>query len=396
MRNLLILFLFLSNICFAQKLSNYLGFDLITHNSSIVSLQGTWGISQLIVNPDITEYSLSQQTLDRSDNYRNYITLNANQTFVCGYSAKCGSGCFTRILGKYKIIDENYICFYIDKITGYGDCFGDSEPNKDFGLYYYHKFDDGFLLLKSTGSIENDKQNIEYRNLIVANYSEIRNFDNTSLTHLMNRCKQTDLKEDSDIIAFCMAENQIKDYELLYLMKSDQYKSSFKALLKVNGEFRYVIYDEGSKQVILYDDSQIKNIDRLIKEINDIKTLKKKCFKEPYDPKTITSDKNTITIYKKKKEIYKIVYVQYNQNSEIPYTKIIYFQNSKPICIESLRNTNDKENKQIPQMVIYVLDWEENKVVNKIETETRYISTSIYREKIVINRIMEVINKQGL
>ena len=110
MKNLWILLLFLSNICSAQKQTNYPDFDLITHNSSIVSLQGKWRISQLITNAEITEYSLSQLGFDRF-NYGNNITLNTNQTFVCDYSAECGNDCFTTTIGKYKIIDENYICF---------------------------------------------------------------------------------------------------------------------------------------------------------------------------------------------------------------------------------------------------------------------------------------------
>ena len=388
MKNLWILLLFLSNICSAQKQTNYPGFDLITHNSSIVSLQGKWRISQLITNAEITEYSLSQLGFDRF-NYGNNITLNTNQTFVCDYSAECGNDCFTTTIGKYKIIDENYICFYLEKITRQGDCSGYSQPNKDLGLYYYYKLGDSFILLKSTGNIEKDKKNIEYRNLIINNYSEIRKFDNLSLVLFLNSSKQTNLQDEADIIAFCMAENQIKNYEILYLIKGDLYAPTFTALLKVNNEFRYVNYNERAKQVTLYDDSQIKRIEKTVKEIDGIKSLKKKSFKEPYDQETTSSDKNTITVYKNKNENYKIVYVQYNQNSETFYTKTIYFQNLKPIYIECKINTKS-------EMISYVLDWENSKVVNKIETETGYISTSIYREKPVINRIMELIKNQNL
>ncbi|MFV8345419.1 hypothetical protein [Flavobacterium sp. ZB4P13] len=393
MRNIFLLLLFVLSNCYSQSQSNYVGFENVVHNSAITTLQGKWRINHLIINSKIKEYGLSPQNPDRFENYGNNISLNTDQTFLSGYSAECGNDCFTTSKGKYKIIDENYICFYLEEITHRGDCSGNSQPNKDLGLFYYYKNNNDFNLIKSYGTFERDKENIEYGDLIVAKYKDLNNSDYTSNSYLLS-WKQTNLNDENDIVAFCMAENQIKDYEFLYSKITDEYSSSFVALVKINGEFHNILYDGNNKQVSLYDDSQINKIAKLVNEIDMIKSLKSISFKETYDPKTSSSNKNTITVYKKKKEIYKISQVKYFQNSESTYSTTIYFQNLKPFYIEYQRvDINNK----ISKMGFYVLDWEKSKVVNKsITQEAGQIDTSIYREKQNINKILDEVKKQNL
>jgi len=393
MRNIFLLLLFVLSNCYSQSQSNYDGFENVVHNSEITALQGKWRINHLIINSEIKEYGLSPQNPDIFKNYGNNVSLNTNLTFVSDYSAPCGNDCFTTTKGKYKIIDENYICFYLEEITRRGDCSENSQPNKDLGLFYYYKNNNNFNLIKSYGTLERDKKNVEYGDLIVAKYKDLNNSDYISNSYLLS-WKQTNLNDINEIVAFCMAENQIKDYKFLYYKNTDEYRSSFVALVKINDEFHYILYDGGNKQVSLYDDSQINKIAKLVNEIDKIKSLKSISFKEAYDPKTSSSNKNTITVYKKKNEIYKVLQVKYFQNSESTYCTTIYFQNLKPFYIEYQRvDINNK----ISKMGFYVLDWEKSKVVNKsIIQEAGQIDTSIYREKQNINKILDEVKKQNL
>ena len=214
--------------------SAYKGFSAVKHNASITDLQDNWNTNELILSAETKEYSLFSPDPDEYS-YGNHITLNPDQTFKSFYTADCGNGCFTSSAGKYKIIDKNYICFYLETITKSGDCSGNFQPNRDLGLYYYYQKDKVFYLLKSKGSLEQDKKNIRYRDLIIAKRVEIEKFyeNRNRLNSFMFNWKPTQYTDETPIVAFCMAENKIKNYELLYYDKGNSYSTKAIALVKM-------------------------------------------------------------------------------------------------------------------------------------------------------------------
>lgn len=377
----------LTNSC-AQKQANYDGFQRITHNSQITALNGKWRISTLIANSETKEYLLISQSPNRYENYGNNISINPDQTFISSYSAECGNDCFTTTKGKYKIIDENYICFYLEEIIKRGECSGNSIPNKDLGVYYYYKTENGFRLVRSSGNLEQDKKNVNYYNLIVAKKKEIEEFYyRDGQNQLIYNWKQTKLKDEKEVVAFCMTENEIKEYEILTSYNDDPTLKII--LVKINNQFRYVLYDSwGNPMVSLYNDSNIKKIDGLVKGIdNDVSIIK--TVKRITNPKN-TSESKVITIFKKDGEINKVIYAgyyKYGQKISVSITTI-YLQNSTPILVVYL--VSPDQEKEVSETGLYALDWQNNKVANIIiKHENGRNIKYLVSEKPKINAIME-------
>lgn len=388
MREIVLLLLFVVNVSFGQQQTNYKGFANSVHNSQITVLQGSWRINELITDKSTKEYNLFPQNPEER-NYGNNITLKTDQTFMSSYSAPCGNDCFTTTAGKYKIIDENYICFFLDEITQNGECFGETKPNEDFGLYYFYKTEDGsFNLLKSSGSLEQDKQNRIYRDLIIEKNNEIKQF---TYSNLLFDWKQTNLTDENDIIAFCMNENQIKDYEVLYSYKVDK-RDKTTVLLKANNNFLFVVYGIGNKSVGLYNDSKIKEKDNLVSKIENNKKLKNKTFKETYNQKTSSSDNNTITIYQRKDEIQKILLKEYYSNGGTAITTF-YLQNEEPIYIVGEKNILYNQNIQTSKTGFYISDWKTDKIIVK-EIQKNAGEVDFYRIVEKYKRVKEDVNKQ--
>ena len=391
MKKTVLLLLFVVNANFAQQQMNYEGFVNSVHNSEITVLQGFWKINELIEDESTKEYNLFPQNSEKF-NYGNNIIFKEDQTFVSSYSAPCGNDCFTTTTGKYKIIDNNYICFFLDEITRQGECFGVTKPNKDFGLYYFYETENGlFNLLKSSGSVEQDKKNRIYRDLIIEKDKEIKQFGNTYSNHLFD-WKQTNFTNEKDIIAFCMNENQIKDYEILYSHKVDKYSDWTTVLVKASENFLFVVYGIGYKSVGLYDDSKVIEKDNLVNKIENNKKLKTKTFRETYIQKTSSSDKNTITIYQNKNEILKIVFKEYYSNGATAITTF-YLQNEEPIYIVGEINTIYNQNTHISKTGFYISDWKTDKFIVK-EIHKNAGEVNFYRIAEKYKIVKEDINKQ--
>lgn len=394
MKNILLLLLFvITNSC-AQKQNNYDGFNSVTHNSKISLLQGKWRINQLISNSETKEYILTSQSSDKFNNYGNNISVNTDQSFVSSYSAECGNDCFTITKGKYKIIDENYICFYLDEIIRSGECSGNSKPNKDLGLYYYYKTENGFRLLRSVGNLEQDKNNVYYYDLIVAKRKEIDEFYyRDGRNHSIYNWKQTDLKDEKEIVAFCMRENNIQDYEILFSHKGDIYSRLNIILVKINNQFHYVLYVIwGNPMVSLYNDFPIQKINQLVNKIDNDKALSKTEKKTTTPQNNSTSETKVITIYKKNNEINKVIYARYYEyyGKISVSTTTIYLQNSTPIYIDYLSSPDIKN--LISETGLYVLDWQNNNGVNKfIKHENGRLDKYLVSEKRFINEILQEI-----
>ncbi|WP_202704448.1 hypothetical protein, partial [Flavobacterium sp. UGB4466] len=128
-----------------------------------VTLSGRWHIDNLIEQDDDSEYYLSKSNKNSTGNH---LILNANNTFMSGYSAPCGNDCFTRTYGKYTQNDNNHIRFFLERIEKSGECTGDSNPNQDKGLFFIYSDSTGTKLIKSDGKIKNDLRKVKYSALI--------------------------------------------------------------------------------------------------------------------------------------------------------------------------------------------------------------------------------------
>jgi len=388
MRILFLLLLSVLTSSCAQKQSNYKGFDAATHNSQIKSLEGKWKINMLIANSETKEYILRKQSPDRFDNYGFNISLNTDQTFVSDYSAECGNDCFTTTKGKYKIINENYICFYLQDIERNGDCSGNEQPNKDLGLYYYYKEENGFHLLKSSGTLEQDQKNRHYRDLIVAKSEEIAEFDKKRPNPFMFNWKATQIKDENQLVAFCMAENQIDDYEVLYSYKVSTTRNVI--LVKIDHRLRYVVYDTwGEPKVCLYNDSKIEEINEFVKKVDGDKSLNIE-VKKTTIAIVAPSENKTITVFKKKQEIAKVLFaMNYKMGDKmVAYTCAIYFQNAIPVYLDYQLST--ESNNQVSRTGLYVFDWQNNKDATiTIQQDLGKIEKQLYYEKPVVDKIME-------
>lgn len=337
-----ILMLVLGVFAFGQKQVNYTGFDVATNNSELTTLQGNWKINTLITNKETREYTLFPQQNSDGYNYSygNNISINSNGTFISSYSAPCGNDCFTTSTGKYKMIDENYICIFLEEITQHGECFGGSKLNEDLGLFRIYKEEGKIILRRSDGNFKQDEKNLEYLEMLTSKYSEIRGckYLKWEITKRLN-----DIKEIAD---FCMVKNQIKDYEFLY----DNAKL---ILVKVKNDFRYIVYEEASYnniKVALYEEDFFKNIDDLVYKIDNNKALKAVTIQDDYENRRNPFSRNTITVFKQKKKIQKIIYNGQNRdNKHRKYT--YYLKEGKPIaCSFKVENSD---------VFYYIFNWED-------------------------------------
>lgn len=323
----------------------------MVHHPEIDDLTGSWRINNLIANAETEEYFLYPQNPDPYQNYGNKITLKPDGAFISGYSAKCGNDCFTTTFGKYKRIDENYICFFLEKITHEGKCKGkgENEPKKDLGKYYVYNGTNQKILLKSTGDLEADKKVAKNIWLVNSKSREISQY------HGLLQWKDTELPEEESI-AFCLKENRIDDYEVLYSRKND-YSTETVYLIQSTNEYYYVLVKTGynKSQIAFFDDSFIRKIDEKTAQIEGDTSLKVKNYKQPYDKSINSLDKNNAEVFKKGKEIKKVIFNQYFENG-VSASTIYYFENNTPFYAE---NNNDFKN-YVSVVGSYIVNWNNN------------------------------------
>ena len=377
-----------------ESKSNYKGFNAVKHDASITNLYGTWNTNELLLSNQTKEYFLFPQSTD-DYNYGDHIRLNPDQTFSSFYTAECGNDCFTSSKGKYKIIDRNYICFYLEKITQSGDCSGNTESDIDLGLYYYYKKDTMYNLLKSNGNLEQDKKSVYYRDLISAKRVEIEKFykGHGSLNRFMFDWKRTNNTDETAVVAFCMAQNKIKNYELLYYDKGNRYSTVAIGLVKVNGKFCYVICDTwGDPIVCLYNDAEVQKINEFVDKVDTDKSLEVRSFKPKKMSGRTSFDKETIMVSKMGNEIYKVIYENYPKDTEHigVFTLTVYYRNSLPVYIDFQNEFIGSDTRSSSKTGLYILDWENNKVAVKItKGDGNYVSIEWIKMKIdeIMNEI---------
>lgn len=337
---------------------------LLLQNVFAQNLVGKWNINSLIDNnypPE--EYMLSPTKPDR--HFGLILILNPDGTFSSYRIPGCGQDRFPpSTYGKYTIIDDNYIGFFLEKRNEEQETL----INEDLGKFYYSPKDDGFRFLKSSGNIERDKQTVYFRDLLYEKNTEINKYEDNALNW-----KYTEIKDEKEAVTFCLSENQVQNFEILYSRNVEGYNRTI-TLIKLVNDFRYVIfekdfYGQGRNRIALYDDSKIKEIDKLVTEIKNDKNLKTTTIKNKNEPKQNLNDNSEkiLNLFQKKKKMQKAVYntyISYSNQASINNITI-YFQEEKPIYVEYLTKhiSNQQERESITGF--YILDFKNHKFITK-------------------------------
>lgn len=334
------------------------------------NLVGKWGINFLIDNNRFPpeEYILTPTKLDKNDiEFGQMLILKSDGTFKSYRNPRCGQDISPpSTYGKYTIIDESYISFFLEKrYEGQ-----ETIINKDLGKFYYSKKDDGFKLLKSSGNIEYDKQTAYFRDLLYDKNIEINEFEG----NVLNWKYTTEHKDDKEAVSFCLSESQLGNFEILYSRHVEGYNRTI-ILIKIESDYKYIVFEKnvrrkGLNRIALYDDSKIKEIDKLVAEIKNEKKLKTKTIKDNNEAKQ-NSNNNSETIldlFQKKKEIKKAVYntyISHSKNQSSINNITIYFQEEKPIYVEYLTKHISNQQEQESITGFYILDFKNHKYITK-------------------------------
>ena len=73
---------------------------------------------------ETSSFSLLYESFE--DRWGTFISFDENN-FQSSYSAQCGNDCFTSTIGTYKILEDNKVEFFIEKITRRGFCSEETE-----------------------------------------------------------------------------------------------------------------------------------------------------------------------------------------------------------------------------------------------------------------------------
>lgn len=344
------------------------------------NLVGKWNSNAIMGNAySPEEYVLQLIDAERYE-FGIILNLKPDGTFHSYRIPGCGQDRFPpSSSGKYTIIDENYIHFFLEKRNEINE----TSINQDLDNYYYYEKEDGFKLLKSSGNLERDKQIVYYKDLLSAKDTEIKAYAN------ILDWKSTKLTEEKDVVSFCLGEAGITNFEILFEQPVVRYRQII-FLVKVNDEFRYVIYDKEYNQVALFDDTQINKINALISTIDSNKKLKIKVLKETFIPQRTSSDRNTITVFQKKKKIQKVAYNQYFAQGGGWFTTT-YFENEIPVYVAFEQKSVYNEEERSSISGYYVSDSTKNKIVTKIiKSETG----DLYYPSEYVKRAMDDIKNQ--
>lgn len=350
MKNLLLIFVSIIATGCAQKQTNYDGFQAVSNDPNITALQGKWRINELIANAGTKEYVLSPQSPRMYENYGNNIAINPDQSFSSSYSAECGNDCFTTTSGKYKIIDGNYICFYLEGISRHGDCSGNESPNADLGLYYFKKFGSIYRLVKSVGKLEQDEKNALYWDLIEEAYAKEWRYIN--LLQLKSVAYNS---TEAEVVASCLHENKIDDYKIVHSRTYDN-DSKKLFLVETNGGYRCVFYKVWDKKVGLFDDSILAKLDKKVESLkNETQSLKGTVSKEPFNKFYNALNKNTIETFQKDNVTVKIINTVFFNNG-VSSTTTFYLQNNTPVFVEELIDFHN----YVKKTEYYITNWQDN------------------------------------
>lgn len=186
----------------------------------------------------------------------------------------------------------------------------------------------------------------KYENLISWEWLPHNNFDRNSL---------------KDVIAFYMNKHNIESYEILYSRATSDNRYII-TIIDIKHQISSILQPIGFGQVGLYSNDIIKNIDKIVNEINNSKKLKEASRKKFYDEKA--NSNTTINAYYKKKQILKFIHKEdFTNESSIITT--IYFQNENPIYFEVKKIIKQNEIETFSAIDFYVRDWSNNNIIIK-------------------------------
>lgn len=363
-RILIVLSIFVFSGIVSGQTIRYTGFNSAVHNPEITYLLGNWGIDRLITQEPLKEYLLFRRDNEERFHYGNNITLKPDGTFVSDYSAKCGNDLFTTTSGRYKILNEDYICFILEKESkeGYRGLFDGNTgkavysteqlPNLDLGLFRIYKEDNKIQFFKSDGDPINDKKTLEYIEMLTLKSQELSSYF-SPYTYIDWRKMENynRLTKIEDIVAFIMGQHQISEYEIL---ADGGFTNANLILLKIKNEYSYVVWKAQVSNTIkvdvaLYDDSFFEELESLVRKTDKNTKLKKKIINETEYHSSNPLRKNTIIIYKKNDETQKLVYDIYNERGHFKVT--FYYKDDKPVLIKIEPEKSEK-------FMYYVYNWE--------------------------------------
>jgi hypothetical protein len=317
-----------------------------------------WSVNCLI-NLEFNEYILRPPHYSMGEII---ITLNSDGTFRNGGCAGETDGDCIEITGRYKILDNRYIHFYIESIKeNIGPSITLYKPEKKSGLYYIKKEQDKVRLFKSIGDIEQDELNVAYSTLIdTFNIQQNRFFPPFFFYDTYTTPAIKINKEDpKEAVSLYMSELGIKDYQYLYSKDWDYGYSSYNPkviLIKINNNFRYIIWNGKDKSMRLYDDTKIKEIDKIVKEFKDNEYLKPIIWwEEPDNPETQVKKK--ISVYKKENNQIATIICHESFSLEQSRNTIMYLKDEQLVYVEIEVKYRDG----IVSNVFYVEDWENDK-----------------------------------
>ncbi|MFC4818464.1 hypothetical protein [Flavobacterium sp. GCM10023249] len=354
---------------------------VLLQNLQAQQLVGKW-ISTNLIDSENQQEEYTLQPPSKGFQFGHGLTLNPDGTFYSYRIPGCGLDRNPpRTQGKYSIIDENYIHFFQEKkYEG-----AETLINKELGNFYYYQKETNFILVKSTGNLEQDKKNVLYRNLLTEKENELRNYEN-----LLNWMPITiQLQDETQLISNCLAENQINHYAILHY-KPAAYQNQRIYLVQVGNDFKYVIYDIQHKRIALFDDHLITKTNTLVTAIDKDTNLKTTILKETYIPNRTSSENNTITVYRKKKKIEKIIYNQYFTNGGGWFTTF-YFENDQPVYLEFEEKAVFNNREMASKIACYISDSKNAKIITKtIQSEVG----KLYFPSEHYNRAINDVNQQ--
>lgn len=329
-------------------------------------LVGKWDINILIDN----QYPPEEYILSPKDNkprrYGHVLLLNAEGTFQSYRIPGCGQDRHPpTTTGKYTIIDQHYISFFLEKRIEEKE----TVINQDLGKFYYFQKDSTIRFIKSNGNLEADQQIVHYRELLLDKNNEIDNYEN-----MMLDWKYTTNNNNIEVLKYFLNESNISNATVLY-SKTMQSGTRTLSLIKLEDSLRFVVFEKefhsvGQHRIALYNDDIIQKTDEYVTQSDHDKKLKISTQTQHYLPNQNMMDNadKTVKIYKKNKITHKVIYDQYT-----PYNKengnlnkvTIYFQDQQPIYIEYVTKHIRKSDSKESISGFYIVDFNKEKYISK-------------------------------
>lgn len=113
-----------------------------------IDLTNTSWRGTLLIEASSFSISVVKPSKNIQDRWGTFIHFEEG-TFYTSYSAQCGNDCFQSTIGTFKLLDNNQIEFFVEKITRSGYCSQGTETiQKTLGIYQMTQSDNGISFVK--------------------------------------------------------------------------------------------------------------------------------------------------------------------------------------------------------------------------------------------------------